>query len=48
VKEGSVKTGQMAGQACKVAAEMRKMQQQQASGGAVGVPAPLQLPRGPL
>ncbi len=48
VKDGSGKTGQMAGQACKVAAEMRKMQQQQAAGGAVGGPPPLQLPRGPL
>jgi hypothetical protein len=48
VKDGSGKTGQMAGQACKVAAEMRKMQQQQAAGGPVGGPAPMQLPRGPL
>jgi hypothetical protein len=50
VKDGSGKTGQMAGQACKVAAEMRKMQQQSAGGlgGPVGGPPALQLPRGPL
>jgi hypothetical protein len=49
VKGGGQKTEEVAGQACKVAAQMRKMQQQQAAGGQVmgGPPAP-SLPRGPL
>ena len=49
VKGGGLKTAEVAGQACKVAAQMKKMQQQQAAGGPVmgGAPAP-SLPRGPL
>src|SRR5690606_6688698 len=44
VKTGSSRTAQVAGQACKIAAQARQMQQQQQSAG----PAAPALPRGPL
>jgi hypothetical protein len=47
VKEGSQKTAEVAGQACKIAAQARRMQQQQAAGGG-GAPAAPRLPTGPL
>lgn len=42
VKTGSARTSQVAGQACKIAAQARQMQQQSAA------PAAPALPRGPL
>ena len=47
VKGGAQKTGQVAGQACKIAAQARQMQQQGAQMQA-GAPPPPALPRGPL
>lgn len=44
VKGGSAKTAEVAEQACKIAAQARKMQQQQQQAG----PPPPALPRGPL
>lgn len=44
VKTGSERTAQIAGQACKIAAQARKMQQQQQT----LAPPPPALPRGPL
>ncbi len=44
VKTGSARTSQIAGQACKIAAQARQMQQQ----GAAAAPAAPALPRGPL
>jgi hypothetical protein len=43
VKTGASRTSQIAGQACKIAAQARQMQQQQSVG-----PAAPALPRGPL
>src|SRR5690606_8100235 len=43
VKTGSARTSQVAGQACKIAAQARQMQQQQST-----APAAPALPRGPL
>jgi hypothetical protein len=45
VKTGADRTSQIAGQACKIAAQARQMQQQQQQGQAASAPA---LPRGPL
>jgi hypothetical protein len=45
VKTGANRTSQIAGQACKIAAQARRMQQQQQQGQAASAPA---LPRGPL
>ncbi len=45
VKTGANRTSQIAGQACKIAAQARQMQQQQQQGQAASAPA---LPRGPL
>ena len=45
VKTGATRTSQIAGQACKIAAQARQMQQQQQQGQAASAPA---LPRGPL
>jgi hypothetical protein len=47
LSKGSAKTGEVANQACKVADQMKKAQEQQASGGAGQPPAP-KLPSGPL
>lgn len=44
VKTGANRTSQIAGQACKIAAQARQMQNQQSSAG----PAAPTLPRGPL
>jgi len=44
VKTGANRTSQIAGQACKIAAQARQMQNQQSSAG----PAAPALPRGPL
>ncbi len=41
------KTGAVATQACTIAEQMKKAQQQQAAGGGLGAPAP-KLPTGPL
>lgn len=46
VKTGTARTSQVAGQACKLAAQARQMQQQGAAGAAA--PAAPALPRGPL
>ncbi|MDB5570611.1 MAG: uncharacterized protein JWN93_1794 [Hyphomicrobiales bacterium] len=48
VKGGGQKTGQIADQACKFAAQAKKMQQQQSQMQAAGAPPPPSLPRGPL
>ncbi len=48
VKGSSQKTGQIADQACKFAAQARKMQQQQQGQMQAGAPPPPSLPRGPL
>jgi hypothetical protein len=45
VKTGANRTSQIAGQACKIAAQARQMQNQQSSGAGPAAPS---LPRGPL
>lgn len=47
IKASSSKSGAVANQACKVAAQMKKAQEQQAAGGANAPPAQ-KLPTGPL
>jgi hypothetical protein len=50
IKDTQVKTTQIAGQACNIAAQIKKQQQQQAQGGGMpgfAAPAP-KLPSGPL
>jgi hypothetical protein len=42
------KTASFAGQACSVAAKMKKMQEQQAAGGGAGQQPQIRLPAGPL
>jgi hypothetical protein len=48
VKGGAEKTTQVAGQACKIAAQARQMQQQAQQQMQAGAPPPPALPRGPL
>lgn len=51
VKEGQAKTASVAKQACTIAAQIRKQQQQQATGGGMpgfGAPPAPRLPAGPL
>ena len=52
VKQGSGKTAGIAGQACKIAAQVEKMKKQQAAGGGAagpfGAPTASRLPTGPL
>ena len=51
VKEGQAKTASVAKQACTIAAQIRKQQQQQATGGGApgfGAPPAPRLPAGPL
>jgi len=48
LKANHAKSLAMSSKACSVAAQERKMQQQQAAGGQLGGPAPPALPSGPL
>jgi hypothetical protein len=48
INASSAKSGTVANQACKVAAQMKKAQQQQQSAGALSAPPGQKLPTGPL